>query len=110
MNIEETPEGIRITGLRELDDAQAGALIDGVRAALPAAPRVIEFDLSRLPAIDASGVGVLLEAHEAVTRHGLAPVWRLLNPAPAVRQLLELVRLHHVFEIVPPRGEGVFAP
>ena len=106
MNIEETPDGIRITGLRELDEEQAGELIESVRAALPAAPRVIEFDLSRLPALDASGVGVLLEAHEAVTRQGAAPVWRLVNPAPAVRQLLELVRLHHVFEILPPR-EGV---
>lgn len=107
MKIEETPDGIRITGLRDLDENQAGDLIEGVRAALPAGPRVIEFDLSRLSMLDASGVGVLLEAHEAVTRLGAAPIWRLLNPVPAVRQLLELVRLHRVFEIVPPRsGEG----
>jgi anti-anti-sigma regulatory factor len=108
MKIEGTPDGIRISGLRALDEEQAGEIIEGVRAALPPDTRVIEFDLSRVPALDAAGVGVLLEAHDAVTRLGAAPVWRLLHPAPAVRQLLELVRLHRVFEIVPPRGGAVF--
>ncbi|HYC69616.1 MAG TPA: STAS domain-containing protein [Opitutaceae bacterium] len=108
MKIEGTPDGIRISGLRELDEHQAGEIIEGVRSALPPEPRVIEFDLSRVATIDAAGVGVLLEAHDAVTSLGAAPTWRLLHPAPPVRQLLELVRLHRVFEIVPPRGGAAF--
>jgi anti-anti-sigma factor len=108
MKIEGTPDGIRISGVRDLDEEHAGEIIEGVRSALPPDPRVIEFDLSRVPALDAEGVGVLLEAHDAVTRLGAAPVWRLTHPAPAVRQLLELVRLHRVFEIVPSRGGAVF--
>jgi anti-sigma B factor antagonist len=48
--------------------------------------------------LDSCGLGALISLHKtACTRNGAV---RLLNPTPPVQQILELTRLHRVFEIV----------
>jgi anti-anti-sigma regulatory factor len=93
---------IRVTDLRQLDENQAAELAAEVHDALTGRIRAVEFDLSQLRAIDCGVVDRLLAIQETAPRAD-AFIWRLVNPPPDVRQLLELVRLHRVFEITPPR-------
>lgn len=55
-------------------------------------------DLSNTRFIDSSGLGVLLSLNKALRARG--GVLKLLNPSAAVSQLIELIRLHSVFDIV----------
>ena len=60
--------------------------------------REVFIDLSVTRFIDSSGLGVLLSLNKTVRARG--GVLKLLNPSSAVAQLIELTRLHRVFEIV----------
>lgn len=102
MKIKADNDVVRVSDLRELGEDQAGDLAADLGAAVSGGARIVEFDLSQFRAIDYGVVDRLIAIHDAVSRAG-ALVWRLVNPPPDVRQLLELVRLHRVFEITPPR-------
>lgn len=58
----------------------------------------VSIDLSKTRFIDSSGLGVLLSLNKTLRAQG--GVLKLLNPSSAVTQLIELTRLHRVFEIV----------
>lgn len=58
----------------------------------------ISIDLSKTRFIDSSGLGVLLSLNKTLRAKG--GLLKLLNPSSAVAQLIELTRLHRVFEIV----------
>ena len=109
MKIQTDSDTVRVTELNEIDESRAGAIHDGVCAALPSAVRTIEIDLSNVRTMDSSGVGVLVAMYDTVSRRRAPVIWRLLNPAPHVRQLLELMRLHRIFEISPARGQEAHA-
>jgi len=98
MNIENKDSQISVvTGLLELVAANAAPVRDEIRAALPAACVCLELDLSSLTFLDSSGLGTLISLHKTLrSRNGTV---RLLKPTPNVRQILELTRLHRVFEI-----------
>lgn len=102
MKLKLETDTVRVSDLRDLGDDQAGELAADIGAAVAAGARTVEFDLSQFRAIDYSVVDRLIAIHDAVSRVG-SLVWRVVNPPPDVRQLLELVRLHRVFEITPPR-------
>ncbi len=102
MKIRVDTDTVRVSDLRELGEDQAGELAADIGAAVSGGARTVEFDLSQFRSIDCSVVDRLIAIHDAVSRAG-ALVWRVVNPPPDVRQLLELVRLHRVFEITPPR-------
>ena len=104
MKIENESETLRISELRELDENRVLELSRGIRRALSPGVRAIEFDLSQVRSIDSDGADMLVAIHDGVNRLGYVPAWRVLNPAPAVRQFLELVRLHRLFEILPARS------
>jgi len=55
-------------------------------------------DLSNTRFIDSSGLGVLLSLNKTLRAQG--GVLKLLSPSSAVAQLIELTRLHRVFDIV----------
>lgn len=55
-------------------------------------------DLSKTRFIDSSGLGVLLTLNKKLRARGAT--LKLINPSPAVCQLIELTRLHRVFEII----------
>jgi anti-anti-sigma regulatory factor len=102
MKIEAEADRLSVRDLRGLTEQQTAEIVEDVRAALAQGVRVVEFDLSKFRSIDCSVVDRLLAIHTSVAETG-SVVWRLLNPPPDVRQLLELVRLHRLFEINPPR-------
>ncbi len=104
MKTETYADTLRISDLHDLDEDRAADLVHAIRLALPAGIRAIEFDLSQVRSIDSDSVGMLAAVHDEVSRPGSVFTWRVLNPAPTVRQFLELVRLHRLFEITPPRS------
>ncbi len=55
-------------------------------------------DLSQTRFIDSSGLGVLISLNKMIRAEGR--VLKLVNPSSAAAQLIELTRLHRVFEIV----------
>jgi len=91
-------ETLNISGIKELAAANANSFRDQVRATLSEAQRVIEIDMSETMFVDSCGLGALISLHKtACSRNGLV---RLLNPTPPVQQILELTRMHRIFEIV----------
>ena len=87
-----------VSGLLELVAANAAQVRDEIRAALPATCVCLDLDLSALTFLDSSGLGALISLHKTLrSRNGTL---RLLKPASNVQQILELTRLHRVFEIV----------
>ncbi len=57
----------------------------------------VTVDLSRVEFVDSSGMGALLSIHRRLPEKH-APV-RLIKVRPAVQSVLELVRLHRVFDL-----------
>ena len=87
-----------VTGLVELVAANAAQVRDEIRATLPTTTTCLDLDLSTMTFLDSSGLGTLISLHKTLrARNGTV---RLLKPAPNVQQILELTRLHRVFEIV----------
>ena len=87
-----------ITGVKELGSANANSFRDQVRAAMTDIHKFVEIDLSQTMFLDSCGLGALISLHKATcSRNGLV---RLVNPTPPVQQILELTRMHRIFEIV----------
>ncbi len=78
-------------------DAQAVRDFKGsIDSAWSVVVRRVEIDLAAVEFLDSSGVGALL----GVYRRLPAPASvRLLNVRPAVQTVLELLRLHRIFEL-----------
>ena len=94
----QTPQKTSVSGLTELIAANAAQVRDDIRNALPASATSLDLDLSGVTFLDSSGLGALISLHKTMrSRNGTV---RLINPAANVRQILELTRLHRVFEIV----------
>ena len=94
---------LSVTGLRELNAANAQAFRSTLARALSHDLQAIEIDLSQTKIVDGAGLGALVSLFEAANGHrnrkGFA--MRLINPTPTVQQMIELARLHHLFEIIP---------
>lgn len=100
MKVQTRGETLSITGLKELAAANSQSFRDQVRSALTEEQKNIEIDLSETMFVDSCGLGALISLHKAVgPRSGQV---RLLHPTPPVRQILELTRMHRIFEIVQP--------
>ena len=98
MNIKIRGETLSIDGVKELSAANADEFRHEVRAAIKEPVRNIEIDLSQALFLDSCGLGALVSVHKAACN--LNGTVRLLNPAPPVRQILDLTRMHRIFEIV----------
>lgn len=98
MRIEQRPSELWVAGVAELVAANASSLRQDVIAALAPDCRRLTVDLSGTVFVDSSGLGVLISLHKAMQSRG--GCIRVLNPAPQVRQILELTRLDSVFDIV----------
>jgi anti-sigma B factor antagonist len=97
MKMEVLGDTLRVSDVKEIGSANAHAFRDWVRSNLSSGQRNIELDLSQATFIDSCGLGALIALHKtACARHGAL---RLLSPRPAVRQILELTRMHRIFEI-----------
>lgn len=98
MNIQTNPQTLEVSGLKELVAANAGQVRDAIRAELKPTHTALNLDLSGMTFLDSSGLGALISLHKSLrTQNGTV---RLLKPTASVNQILELTRLHRVFEIV----------
>ena len=61
--------------------------------------RTIVLDLSRVSAIDASGLGLLLELRRYAQSQGIH--FKLMRVTNMVRRVFEVTRLDSVFEVIP---------
>lgn len=97
MKLEVFGDTLRISDVKELGSTNANAFRDWVRSSLSNGQRNIELDMSQATFIDSCGLGALIALHKtACARRGAL---RLVSPQPAVRQILELTRMHRIFEI-----------
>ncbi|HAV62257.1 MAG TPA: hypothetical protein DCY13_07805 [Verrucomicrobiales bacterium] len=98
MKVVHSNETVSISEIRELDGSNSLQFRDQVRASLKDSQRFIEVDLSETTFVDSNGLGALIALHKTTClRNGLV---RLLNPTPPVQQILELTRMHRIFEVV----------
>lgn len=98
MKVQTNGETISITGIKELAAANANSFRDQARAAMTDSVKTLEIDLSQTMFLDSCGLGSLIALHKtACAKSGLV---RLVNPTPPVQQILELTRMHRIFEIV----------
>lgn len=104
MNISRENGTLSVTGLRELNSGNARLFHAIVAKSLSQDVRAIEIDLSQTQTVDEAGLGALVSLYETANEHrnrkGLA--MRLTNPTTEVQQMIELARLHHLFEIASP--------
>jgi anti-sigma B factor antagonist len=98
MKVKPNGDTLAITELQELGAANANLFRDQARAALNENFRSIDVDLSNTTFVDSCGLGALLSLHKTCSRR--SGTMRLLNPTPPVQQILELTRMHRVFEII----------
>ena len=94
---------LSVTDLRELNADNADSFQSAIAASLADDLKTIEIDLSQTQVVDGAGLGALVFLYEAAKKQpNLYPLsLRLKHPVPTVQQMLELARLHHVFEILP---------
>ncbi len=98
MKVQNNGDTVLITGLKELGASNSNSFRDQVRASLTEANKVIEIDLAQTMFLDSCGLGALISLHKTTcSRNGMV---RLINPTPPVQQILELTRMHRIFEIV----------
>lgn len=97
---------LSIMGVRQLGQENAGALRVAIDRELSGDFHSIVLDLSQLDSVDGTGLGTLVALYEKANRHRKsAPVSvRLINLSSPVRQMIELMRLHRLFELEPMEG------
>lgn len=89
---------LRVTVLvSRLDAAIARDFKAGVDAAWTNGITAVEIDLASVEFVDSSGIGALLSVYRKLPAG--AGATRLVNVNPGVLAVLELLRLHRVFEL-----------
>ena len=86
-----------VDGVQELNASNSNGFRDLVNASLTDSLVNVEIDLSKAVFIDSCGLGALISIHKTVClRKGVV---RLLRPGAEVSQILELTRMHRIFEV-----------
>lgn len=98
MNTERKGTTLLISDIPELTAASASVVKGKLRADFAEGLMDIDFDCSSLGFVDSSGLGAMISFQKLAGDRG--GKLRLLSPQPGVVQVLELTRLHRVFEIV----------
>ncbi len=98
MKIQYRDKTLALSDISELNASNSGAMRDDARAALRTEITTIDVDLSQTRLVDSSGLGALIARNKTMSTRGGGV--RIINPTPSVQQILELTRLHRVFEIV----------
>src|SRR5258706_8148472 len=98
MKVQTNGETLSVSGIKELGAANSNSFRDQVKAEFREPQKNIEIDLSQTNFVDSCGLGALISLHKTTcNRNGTV---RLVNPTPPVQQILELTRMHRIFEIV----------
>lgn len=85
-------------GVNRLDAASSRDFKKQVEALWSSEVKSVEFDFSTVDFIDSSGVGALLGVYKKLPEGGASV--RLRNVKAPVQSVIELLRLHRIFEIV----------
>lgn len=103
MKVQRQNGTLSVSDLRELSAASARLFRNEIHAAISPGLKDIEIDLSQVGFVDGCGLGALASLYKSASaqREKEVITIRLLHPQPPVQQLLELTRMHHLFEIVP---------
>jgi anti-anti-sigma factor len=105
MEIDRLNGTLRVARIAALDASHARALRAAVAPQLAPGLHTIELDLSALRGIDGMGLAALASLYQMVLEQNVTVTVRLTNLSPPVQQMIELARLHHLFEIAPPAGQ-----
>jgi anti-sigma B factor antagonist len=98
MKIQYEAQTLTLSEIPELNAVNSPAFRDQARAALKDGVTDLHINLSQTRMVDSSGLGTLIALHKTMATRG--GVVRILQPTAMVLQILELTRLHRVFEIV----------
>jgi anti-sigma B factor antagonist len=98
MKMQIQSDTLRISDVTDLGAAESNQFRDEVRSSLTADLKNIDIDLSQTAFIDSCGLGALVALHKTACGRGGSV--RLRNPVPEVQQILELTRMHRIFDIV----------
>jgi anti-sigma B factor antagonist len=98
MKFEDRGDTLRVAAVKELGAADANAFRDRVRQGLAKHHKNVDIDLAQTTFVDSCGLGALVALHKTVC--GRQGKLRLLNPQPAVQQILDLTRMSRIFEVV----------
>lgn len=82
---------------RRLDAATARDFKLECEAAWQAGVAAVEIDLGQVEFVDSSGVGALLSVYKKLPAQSAGV--KLVRVKPAVQSVIELLRLHRIFEI-----------
>ena len=97
---------VRVTGSAGMREAEhMRSVLEELNASCPA---IIVLDLSRMDFICSMGLGAIIQGHLR-SRHHSGQI-RLVNPQPAVRELLETTRLTKLFPVFASVEEAVGSP
>lgn len=97
MKFESRNHILRVSGLHELNASNANAFRDQTRAALQAEHHQLDIDFSEVRFLDSSGLGAMIALHKTMAaRQGHV---RVVSPLAQVQQVLELTRMHRIFEL-----------
>lgn len=89
---------LSVSRIQELGEKTSKLFLDTVQANLTETLKVIEINLSGTLYLDSFGLAALCSIHKtAAVRNSMV---RLVNPTPPVLQILELTRMHGIFDIV----------
>ena len=96
-----------IKDVSELSFLNAPSFRTEVCAAISPGLKTVEIDLVRTRFVDSHGLGALVSLYKTANEQnpGDPVTVRLVNLQPAVQQMLELTRMHHLFELMPGNGE-----
>jgi anti-sigma B factor antagonist len=107
MNITREEHGaVEVIGLpQRLTMSDAGEYRHAIRDIVDSGCKLIALDMSRVDFVDSSGLSVLVSAYKAARNaDGDAALFGL---QPQVRALVELTRLHHIFEVFADKTSAV---
>jgi anti-sigma B factor antagonist len=100
MRFESDGQVLQVFGVTELNASSATAFRDQIRSALQPQHTRLDLEFSDLRFLDSSGLGALIALHKTmVGRQGHV---RIVNAQPHVQQVLELTRMHRIFELAKP--------
>lgn len=98
MKLETFGNSLRAGCPHELTAPNAAVFREETRAAVSAQHKSVEIDMSQTRFLDSSGLGALISIHKLMCSRGGSV--RIRNPTPTVLQILELTRMHRIFEIL----------
>lgn len=99
MRTESRGDTLLITDIPTLTSDTSRPFKEYAHGALRAEHTCVEVDLSHARTVDSEGLGALISVHKAMCNR--AGQVRLLQPAPLIADMFKLLKLDHLFQIVP---------